>query len=84
MHPSQAHGHMQLQELDIHIHGVPLISELPITRHSDRQSVLDLSGLKKLTVTFFAPWFAVMIHKVFRMTHQLTQVHLESKKILNI
>jgi hypothetical protein len=82
--PSSPHGHMQLQELDIHIHGIPPISELLITRDSDGRSVLDLSGLERLTVTFFAPWLAVEIRKVFRMTHQLTEVHVRSKEILNI
>jgi hypothetical protein len=53
-------------------------------RCSDGWSVLDLSGLEKLSVTFFIEEFAVQIQEIFRMTQQLTEVNLTSKEILNI
>jgi hypothetical protein len=81
-----SHGHMQLQDLDIKIFKRSHGSELSLltARRSDGRTVLDFSRLEKISVTFFVSEVAVQTREIFRMTQQLTEVHLKGKKILNV
>ena len=79
-----SHKPMQLQELDIKIFKMSNDLSLLTARRPDGRTVLDFSGLEKISVTFFVALYAVRTREIFRMTEQLTEVRFNGKEILKI
>ena len=78
-----SHKPMRLQELGIKIFKMSDLLLLT-ARRSDGRTVLDFSGLEKISITFLEALYAVHTRDIFRMTQQLVEVRFKGKEILNI